>query len=110
MGRYTVKFTEIPLLDYIDIEEEQCDVYIHTKDKRMIVLKDIQSNGLLNDDGFYIDYMFLSRRMSVFVSREDFSHIEYWYSPRTTIDKGYFDELHSFVEDHEPPSETLREP
>jgi hypothetical protein len=77
-----MKFTEIPLLDYIDTEEEQCDIHVHTKDKRILVFKDIQSNGHLDENGFYVDYMFFSIRMSVFVPREDFSHVEYRYFPR----------------------------
>jgi len=106
-----MKSTHIPLLDYIEIEEEQCDVYVHTKDKRMLVFKDIQSNALLDDTGFYIDYMFLSRRMSVFVSREDFSHMEYRYSPRTHITKKDFDELYSYLDEDVDyiPSEALTE-
>jgi len=26
-----MKWSQIPLIDYIDIYEEQCDVYVHTK-------------------------------------------------------------------------------
>jgi hypothetical protein len=77
-----MSWTEIPLLEYIDTEEEQCDIHVHTKDKRILVFKDIQSNGHLDENGFYVDYMFFSIRMSVFVPREDFSHVEYMYSPR----------------------------
>jgi len=112
MGRYAVRFTEIPLLEYIDTGEEQCDLYIHTKDKRMLVFKDIQSDPHLDDTGFYVDYMFLSRRMSVFVPREDFSHMEYRYSARTHIIKKDFDDLYSYLDedvDYLPP-EVLKEP
>jgi tRNA splicing endonuclease len=94
-----MKHTEIPLLDYIDIYDEQCDLYVHTKDKRVLVFKDVQSNGHLDETGFSVDYMFLTRRMTVFVSRDDFSHLEYCYSLRNNITKKDFDELHSFVED-----------
>jgi hypothetical protein len=107
-----MKFKEIPLLDYIDIEEEQCDVYVYTKDKRMLVFKDIQSNPHVDETGFYVDYIFLSRRMSVFVPREDFSHVEYWHSTRTHITKKDFDDLYSYLDedvDYIYP-ETLREP
>jgi hypothetical protein len=106
-----MKSTHIPLLDYIETEEEQCDVYVHTKDKRMLVFKDVQSDAHLDETGFYIDYMFLSRRMSVFVSREDFSHMEYRYSARTHITKKDFDELYSYLDEDVDyiPSETLTE-
>ena len=94
-----MKYTHIPLLDYIDIEEEQCDIHVHTKDKRILVFKDIQSNGHLDENGLYVDYMFFSRRMSVFVPREDFSHVEYMYSPRNTVSKKYIDSNAPLVDD-----------
>jgi len=107
-----MKSTHIPLLDYTDIEEEQCHIYVHTKDKRMLVFKDIQSNPYIDEIGFYVDYMFLSRRMSVFIPREDFSHVEYWYSTRENITKKDFDNLYSYLDEDVDyiPSETLREP
>jgi len=107
-----MKHSQITLIDYIDIEEEQCDLYVHTKDTRMIVFKDIRSNGLLDDTGFYVDYMFLGKRMSAFVPREDFSHVEYWYSTRENITKKDFDDLYSYLDEDVDylPSETLREP
>jgi hypothetical protein len=107
-----MKHSHIPLLDYTDIEEEQCHIYVHTKDKRMLVFKDIQSNPYIDEIGFYVDYIFLSRRMSVFIPREDFSHVEYWYSTRENITKKDFDELYSYLDedvDYIYP-ETLREP
>ena len=87
-----MKWSEIPLVDYIEIHEEQCDVYVHTKDKRMIVFKDVCSNGHLDEIGFYVDYMLLDRRMTGFVPREDFSHMEYRYTQRPDMDLGV-DEL-----------------
>jgi len=39
-----MKWTEIPLLEYIDTYEMQCDVYVHTKDQRVIGLRDVQAN------------------------------------------------------------------
>jgi tRNA splicing endonuclease len=88
-----VKFTEIPLIDYIDIYDEQCDIYVHTKDKRMLVFKDVQSNGHLDDTGFSVDYIFLSKRMTAFISRDDFSHLEYCYSLRDNMTKESFNKL-----------------
>jgi hypothetical protein len=93
-----MKFTHIPLLDFIEIEDEQCDVYVHTKDKRMIAFKDVRSDGHLDETGFYVDYFFLEKRMTAFVPREDFSHLEYFYT-RKTITKKDFDELNSFIEE-----------
>jgi hypothetical protein len=107
-----MKFKEIPLIDYIDIEEEQCDLYVHTKDKRMLVFKDVQSNAHLNEVGFYVDFMFLSNRMTACIPREDFSYIEYRYFPRENITKKDFDDLYSYLDEDVDyiPSETLREP
>jgi len=109
-----MKWSEIPLAEYIDIYEQQCDVYVHTKDKRIIVFKDVRSNAHLDEIGFYVDYYFLGKPMTAFVPREDFSHMEYRYVPRERITKRDFDELNSFVEeqfeDYEYPSELLTEP
>lgn len=93
-----MKHTHIPLLDYIDIDEEQCDLYVHTRDTRILVFKDVQSNVHIDDTGLYVDYLLFSSRMTAFVLREDFSHLEYKYSLRDTITKQDFDELNSFIE------------
>jgi hypothetical protein len=94
-----MKFTTIGLAEYIDIYEEQCDVYVYTKDKRIIVIDDVRSEGLLDDTGFYVDHWFMGKRMSVFVPRDDFSHLEYTYKQRNTVSKKEFDDMHSFIEE-----------
>ena len=109
-----MKWSEISLIEYIDTYEMQCDVYVHTKDKRMLVFKDVRTNAHLDEVGFYIDYHFLESDMTAFVPREDFSHMEYRYVPRERITKRDFDELNSFIEeqfeDYEYPAEALTEP
>lgn len=109
-----MKWTEIPLIDYIVLSEEQCDVYVHTKDQRVIGVRDVRTNGHLDENGFYVDHNAFGLRFSFFLPREDFSHIEYRYTPRKKTTKDDFDELNSFVEeqfeDYEYPEETLREP
>jgi hypothetical protein len=49
-------------------------------------------------------------RFSFFLPREDFSHIEYRYSPRHSTAKKDFDELNSFIEEQFTPAESLTEP
>jgi len=109
-----MKWSEIPLIDYIMLSEEQCDVYVHTKDKRIIVVKDVRTNGHLDENGLYVDHNSFGLRFSFFLPREDFSHIEYRYTPREKTTKADFDELHSFIEeqieDYKYPEESLREP
>jgi hypothetical protein len=89
----------IPLVEYINTYEEQCDVYVYTKDKRIIFIEDVRSEGLLDDSGFYVDHWFVSKRASVFVPRDDFSHLEYTYKQRDKVSKKEFDEMHSFIEE-----------
>jgi len=105
-----MKWSEIPLIDYIMLSEEQCDVYVHTKDQRVIGLKDVRTNAHLDDNGFYVDHLAMGLRFSFFLPREDFSHIEYRYSPRERTTKEDFDEMHSFVEEQFTPAESLTEP
>jgi hypothetical protein len=107
-----MNWSEIPLIDYIDIYEDQVDVYIHTKDQRVIGVKDVQTNGHLDAVGFTVDHMAFGLKFTFFMPREDFSHIEYRYIPREN-NKKYFDDLHSYLdEDVYPPEpgEALKEP
>jgi hypothetical protein len=83
-----MKWSEIPLIDYIEIYEERCDLYVHTKDKRIIVFKDVQTNAHLNETGLFVDYMSLDRVATGFVPRDDVSHLEYMYSQRPNMDTG----------------------
>ena len=105
-----MKWSEIPLIEHIDIYEEQCEVYVHTKDQRVIRLRDVQDNGYLDDTGLYLDHLAMGLRFSFFLPREDFSHIEYRYSPRHSTAKKDFDEMHSFVEEQFTPANTPTEP
>lgn len=115
-----MNWTEIPLLEYIDTYEMQCDVYVHTKDQRVIGLRDVQTNPHLDSNGLYMEHNAFGLEFSFFLPREDFSHIEYRYVQRERprdhepITKKDFDELNSFVEeqfeDYEYPAEALREP
>lgn len=105
-----MKYTELPLVDYIELLDEKVTVYIHTKDKRMIVLHDVCSNMSLDDMGIYVDHMVLGKRMTCMMPREDFSHVEYYISPREHITKKDFDELHSFIEEQIDPPDLLTEP
>jgi hypothetical protein len=79
--------TYIALIDYIDTYEEECDVYVHTKDKRIIAVKDVRSEGMLDEAGFYVDHWYMGKRTSVFVPRDDFSHLEYIYKQRDKVSK-----------------------
>ena len=94
-----MRVTTIPLVEYIDTYEEECYVYVHTKDKRIIVIDDVRSEGLLDDTGFYVDRWFMGKQTSVFISRDDFSYLEYGYKQRDKISKKEFDEMHSFIEE-----------
>ena len=112
-----MSYTEIPLIEHIDIYEEQCEVYVHTKDQRVIRLQDVQDNGYLDDTGLYLDHLAMGLRFSFFLPREDFSHIEYRYSQREDVPRESetdFDELNSFIEeqfeDYKYPSESLTDP
>lgn len=105
-----MKWSQIPLVDYIVLSEEQCDVYVHTKDERVIGLQDVRTNAHLDDNGFYVDHLAMGLRFSFFLPREDFSHIEYRYSPRKKTIKDDFDEMHSFVEEQFTPADSPTEP
>ena len=101
---------EIPLLDYVDTHDEKVVVYIHTKDSRILAVRDVRSNLIIDKQVVYIDYMQWGKTMTLALPIEDFSHIEYCYEDRERITKRDFDELHSFVEEQIYPPESLREP
>lgn len=71
-----MKFTHIPILEYINTEQ-QVDIHIHTKDKRMILLSDIQTNPYIDSQIVSIDHCVFGRQISFVLLREDFSHLEY---------------------------------
>jgi type I restriction-modification system DNA methylase subunit len=112
-----MNWSEIPLLEHIELLDEQCDIYVHTKDQRVIGLRDVRTNPYLDNTGFYVDHMAMGLNFSFFLPREDFSHIEYRYSQREGVpreSKTDFDELNSFIEEqlegYDDASEVLREP
>lgn len=108
-----MNWTEIPLIEHIEVYDTQCSVYIHTKDRRVIVLHDVRSNGYCDDRGVFIDHVSLGLTFTVFISREDFSHVEYRYSPRSKISKKDFDDLYSYLDEeieYFTPAESLIEP
>lgn len=94
-----MRSTTIPLVEYIEVFDEVCDVYVYTKDKRIIVIDDVRSEGLLDDTGFYVDHWFMGKRVAVFVPKEDFSHLKYMYKKRDGVSKKEFDDMHSFIEE-----------
>lgn len=108
-----MNYTEFPLIDYINIDEEKTTLYVYTKDKRIIVLHDVCSNMSIDDMGIYVDHMVFGKRMTFMMVREDFSHVEYCVSPREDSKKD-FDLLNSFIEysmkDDEYPPDLLTEP
>lgn len=77
-----MNYVEFPIIDYIDNYAEICKVYVYTKDKRIIVLDDIQSNMTIYQGMVSIDHMQVGTRMTFVMSAEDFSHIDYVYSER----------------------------
>ena len=109
-----MSFTEIPLIDYIDTYDEQVHLFIHTKDQRVLGLRDVISNLVISNGVVSVEHMAFEQRFTFAMSKEDFSHIEYYYAPRPFDSKKAFDDLNSFIdeqiEDLEDPPEVLREP
>lgn len=70
-------------IDFIDIEEQYIDVYVYTKDKRIIVVKDMVSDIYIDDYQVSMDHMSLGQRVSFAMLREDFSHLEYIIKDRS---------------------------
>jgi hypothetical protein len=98
-----VKFSEIPLVEYIDIEEQCIDLYIHTKDKRMILIPDVQTDMFIDSFQVSVEHMMFDQRVSFVMMREDFSHLEYKVSDRQRLKtvKEEIDDLYSYLEDDE---------
>ena len=109
-----MSFTEIPIVDYIDTYDEQVHLFIHTKDQRVLGLRDVLSNLVISNGVVSVEHMALGQRFTFCMSQEDFSHVEYYYAPRSFDSKKAFDDLNSFIdeqiEDLEDPPEVLREP
>ena len=95
-----MSYVEIPVVDYVDINEEQVHVFIHTKDQRVLGLRDAVSNLIISDGVVYIEHMALGQQFIFSMSKDDFSHIEYYYSKRPDSQKD-FDDLNSFIEEDE---------
>lgn len=107
-----MNFTEIVILDYINIDDEQVHLFIHTKDRRVLGLRDVLSNPVINYNAVYIDHMVLGKRFTFAMAKEDFSHVEY-YTEKRVDTRQEMDDINSFVEEQIEdftPAETLREP
>lgn len=70
-------FIELPILDLIDTFEEEIDVYITNKDRKVIAVKDIQSNPVFDGSGVYIDHISLGSRHTFVMLHNDFLHLDY---------------------------------
>lgn len=93
-----MSFVEIPLAEYINVEEEMLSLYVHTKDKRVLAFKDIVSNMTYSDGTLGFSHVLWERVFDVVVLKEDFSHIEYTIDRRKTAHEE-IDELNSFLDD-----------
>jgi len=80
-----MKFSEIPLVEYIDIEEQRIDLYIHTKDKRMILVSDVQTDMFIDSFQVVVEHMMFDQKVSFVMMREDFSHLEYKVTNRQVM-------------------------
>jgi hypothetical protein len=111
-----MKFSEIPLVEYIDIEEQRIDLYIYTKDKRMILVSDVQTDMFIDSFQVSVEHMMFDQRVSFIMMREDFSHLEYKVTNRQVMGnkiKHIYkdieqDSIDDFIEFHS--YEVLREP
>jgi len=111
-----MKFSEIPLVEYIDIEEQRIDLYIYTKDKRMILVSDVQTDMFIDSFQVSVEHMMFDQKVSFIMMREDFSHLEYKVINRQGIGnkiKHIYkdieqDSIEDFIEFHS--YEVLREP
>lgn len=93
-----MSFVEIPLAEYINVEEEMLSLYVHTKDKRILAFKDVVSNMTYSDGTLCFSHVLWERVFDVVVLKEDFSHIEYTIDRRKTA-HAEIDELNSFLEE-----------
>lgn len=106
-----MKWSELPLLDYIDIYEQRIDVYIHTKDKRMILVEDIQTNVYIDEVMLSVEHVWLGQTLNFMMMRDDFSYLEYRVSQRNIPKNDDFNSIDEYdVEGVDTPSELLREP
>jgi hypothetical protein len=110
-----MKFSEIPLVEYIDIEEQCIDLYIHTKDKRMILVSDVQTDMFIDSFQVSVEHMMFDQRVSFVMMREDFSHLEYKVTDRQglkdkprRIYRDTEDDIDFFLDYHN--REVLKEP
>lgn len=120
-----MSFQEIPLLDYID-EDYDIDLYIHTKDNRVVKLEEIKTNLYIDNYQVSIDHVWFGQTMTFVMLREDFSYMRYMvksrmpgrHTPENVIADDFnsqdiFDDINSFVEEQIEdfnPSDTPTEP
>lgn len=73
-------YLEFPIeAEFTDENEETATVFVHTKDNRLIVLRDVRGNpiiykGILHIDNAYYDDLRVTSQFRV----EDFSHLSYY--------------------------------
>lgn len=79
-----MKWTEIPLVEYINQEEEMLTLYIYTKDKRILAFKDVCSDMTINDTSVYFSHILWDTVFDVVMLKEDFSYLEYRIERRKT--------------------------
>ena len=102
-----MSYEEIILVDHINLEDEQCDVYIHTKDRRVLGLTDVCSNAIISYNVVYIDHYALGMRFTFALPMSEFSHLEYITKSRTPENviaddfnsEKVFDDINSFIDD-----------
>lgn len=111
-----MSYEEIILIDHINLEDEQCDVYIHTKDKRVLGLTDVCSNAIISYNVLYVDHYVSDMRFTFALPMSEFSHVEYITKSRAPEKFDYkkeFDDINSFIDeqiDEFNAPEVLREP
>ena len=93
-----MSFVEIPLAEYINVEEEMLTLYVYTKDKRILAFKDVVSNMTYSDGVLGFSHVLWEKVFDVVILKEDFSYIEYTVERRKTAHED-IDELNSFLDD-----------
>jgi hypothetical protein len=93
-----MNFTEIVIVDNIDIHDEQVHLFIHTKDQRVLGLRDVVSNPVITYDVLYVDHLVLGKRFTFAIDKDSYSHMEYYVEQRPDTRKE-FDDINSFIDD-----------
>ena len=93
-------FTELPILDYIDPYEEEMDVYITDKDRKLIAVMNIQSNPVFDGSGLYIDHIALGSVCTFVMLQQDFLYLEYRVRAKNSreVTKEDCDSLYTYID------------